>query len=108
MHRLTEKEREVLREAVQSLNLREDLMGALISRTSAYQKLGDEGVVRLAKKLEAPEQQHNEVEDAKLITLKCGCMFVAHGEWVALVGPGMYCSHQPCSVDKAREILVGL
>jgi hypothetical protein len=52
---ITETEREVLLQAIRSMNPREDTMGALLSKTTAGQKLGDTGVVQLAKKLEGRE-----------------------------------------------------
>jgi hypothetical protein len=49
---LTDVERKVLLDAIRALNLNEDTAGALLSRTSAGQTLGDEGLVQLARKLE--------------------------------------------------------
>jgi hypothetical protein len=49
---LTDKERQLLLEIVKSLNPREDVMGALLSKSRAFELLGDSGVIQLTKKLE--------------------------------------------------------
>lgn len=47
----------------------------------------------------------DKVETVKLVTLNCGCSFVVQGDHIWLLGPGMYCSQQPCSENTVRQLL---
>jgi len=54
---LSEKERQIVLQIIRDANPREDTIGCLISRSNAYQLLGDKGVVELARKLETPVEE---------------------------------------------------